>query len=148
MLPEFGNPLRTSSGTRSLSTICRHPNPLHLGLELQHFPETSIPRMNPAAGMQNLAVLRVHKFRSFDPFSMNVRAMNRSRHHRCCTHAQPQFCDFWIYFLIDCSDVLAAASWDQAVSHRRHPCCACFRIQFELSILNILTVNRALTVWS
>jgi hypothetical protein len=45
------------------------PNPLHSNSELQQFPETSIPRMNPAAGMQNLAVLfRVHKFLSFDPF--------------------------------------------------------------------------------
>jgi hypothetical protein len=39
--------------------------------------------------------------------------------------------------------VLAAASWNQAAGHRRHPFCACFRIQFELNILNFLTVNRA-----
>jgi hypothetical protein len=61
--------------------------------------------MNPAAGMQNLAVLfRVHKFLSFDPFPMNGRAMNRSRRHRGCTHALPHFREFWIYFRLETSD--------------------------------------------
>ena len=105
--------------------------------------------MNPAAGMQNLAVLfRVHKLRSFDPFPMNGRAMNQSGRHCGCEHAQPYYGDFWIYFPFESSDVLAAASWDQAAGHRRDPFFACFRIQFELNIINILTVNRALTVWS
>jgi hypothetical protein len=69
-------------------------------LELQHFPETSIPWMNQAAGMQNLAVLFcVHKLQSFDPFPMNGRrAMNQSRHHLGCTHVLPHFREFWIYF--------------------------------------------------
>jgi hypothetical protein len=49
--------------------------------------------MNPAAEMQNLAVLfPVHKIQSFDPFPMNGRAMNRILSiHRGCTHAQPHF---------------------------------------------------------
>jgi uncharacterized protein YdiU (UPF0061 family) len=35
--------------------------------------------MNPAAEMQNLAMLfSAHKFQSFDPFLMNGRAMNQS----------------------------------------------------------------------
>jgi hypothetical protein len=77
---------------------CRS-NPFHLDSELQHFPETSIPGMNPAAGMQNLAVLfHVHMLRRCDPFPMNGRAMNRSRRHRGCEHAQPYNGDFWIYF--------------------------------------------------
>jgi hypothetical protein len=118
---------------------------------MQHFPETSIPWMNPAAAVQNFAVLlRFHKFQSFDPLSMNVRAMNQSRPiHRGCTHAQtaqPYFCEFWIVFLIESSDVLTAAGWDQTAGHRRHPfqVCAYFQKRFELSILNILNVNRAI----
>jgi hypothetical protein len=105
---------------------------------MQHFPETSIPWMNPAAEVQNCAVLfRFHKFRTsesevpgFDPLSMNGRTMNRSRLiHRGCTHAQavqPYFCEFWIVFLIKSSDVLTAVGWDQTAGHRRHPFCAYF----------------------
>jgi hypothetical protein len=60
--------------------------------------------------MKNFAVLfSVHKFQSFDPFPMNVQAMNQSRRHRGCTYAQLRFCDFWIYFLIESSDVSMAA---------------------------------------
>jgi hypothetical protein len=75
----------------------RCPNPLQLNSELNNFPETSIPWINPVAEMQNLAVLFcVHKFQTFDPFQMNGRAMNTSRLiHFCCTHeqaAQQQFC--------------------------------------------------------
>jgi hypothetical protein len=60
--------------------------------------------MNPAAKMQIFAMLfRVHKFQSFDSFSMNERAMNWSNPiHRGCTHAQAaqqHFCEFWIVFL-------------------------------------------------
>jgi hypothetical protein len=106
--------------------------------------------MNPAAlaEMQIFAVLfRVHKFQSFDPFSMNERAMNRSNLiHRCCTHAkvtQQQICKLWIVFQIESSDVLMAAGWDQAASHSQHPFYACFRIQFELKFLSTLNVNRA-----
>jgi hypothetical protein len=117
---------------------------------MQHFPETSIPCqwMNPAAEMQNFAVLfRIHKFQSFDPMSMNGRAVNRSRPiHRCCTHAQaaqPHFGEFRILFLIESSNVLTAAGWDQTAGHRRHRFCAYFQKQFDLSILNILNVNRA-----
>jgi hypothetical protein len=59
---------------------------------MQHFPETSIPWMNPAAAseVQNFAVLfSFHKFQGFDPLTMNGRAMNQSRPiHRGCTHAQ------------------------------------------------------------
>ena len=69
--PTSGKPLEPLRTSSVLGHYCR-PNPLHLDSELQHFPETSIPWMNPAAGMQNLAVLfRVHTFRSFDPFSIN-----------------------------------------------------------------------------
>jgi hypothetical protein len=68
-------------------------------LELHHFPETSIPWMNPAAEMHNLAVLfHIHKFQSYDPFPMNGRVMNRSRHHRCYTYAQPHFRNFFDLF--------------------------------------------------
>jgi hypothetical protein len=82
---------------------------------------------------------------------MNGRAMNWSRPiHRCCTHAQavqPHFCDFWIYFLIESSDVLVAADWDQAAGHHGHPFCAYIQKKIELNILNILkvklVVNRA-----
>jgi hypothetical protein len=67
--------------------------------------------MNQAAGMQNLAVLfRVHRLRRCDPFPMNGRAMNQSRRHRGCDHAQPYHGDFGIYFPFESSDVLAAAS--------------------------------------
>jgi hypothetical protein len=57
---------------------------------MQHFPETSIPWMNPAAEVQNFAVLfSFHKFQGFDPLSMNGLAMNQSRQiHPGCTHAQ------------------------------------------------------------
>jgi hypothetical protein len=115
---------------------------------MQHFPETSIPWMKPAAEVQNFAVLfSFHKFQGFDPLSMNGRAMNQSRQiHRGCTHAQaaqPFFCEFWIVFLLESSDVLKAAGWDQTASHSRHPLCVFFQIQFELSILNILNVNQA-----
>jgi hypothetical protein len=46
--------------------------------------------MNPAAEVQNFAVLfHFHKFQSYDPLSMNGRAMNQSRPiHRGCIHAQ------------------------------------------------------------
>jgi hypothetical protein len=77
------------------------PNPLPIDSEPQYFPETSILGSNPATEMQNLAVLfRVRKFRCSDPFSMNWQAMNRSCRHRCsgCTHANPYFREFWIYF--------------------------------------------------
>jgi hypothetical protein len=79
---------------------------------------------------------------------MNGRAMNLSHCHRGCKHAQPYYGEFWIYFPFKSSEVLAAASWDQAAGHRRDPFFVCFQIQFELNIFNILTVNQALTVWS
>jgi hypothetical protein len=70
-------------------------------------------------------------FQRFDPFMINGRAMNRGRPiHRGCTHAkavQPHFCDFWINFLIESSDVLMAAGWDQAAGHSRHQFCAYFQ---------------------
>jgi hypothetical protein len=104
--------------------------------------------MNPAAEVQNFAVLfRFHKFQSIDPLSMNGRAMNWSRPiHRCCTYvqaAQPYFCEFWIVFLLESSDVLMAAGWYQTAGHHRHPFCVFFQKRFELSILNILNVNLA-----
>jgi hypothetical protein len=115
---------------------------------MHHFPETSIPWMNPAAEVQNFAVLfRFYKLQGFDQLSMNGRAMNRSRPiHRGCTHiqvAQPYFCDFCIVFLIESSDLLTAAGWDQTACHRRHPFCVYFLKRFELSISNILNVNQA-----
>jgi hypothetical protein len=111
---------------------------------MQHFPETSIPWMNPAAEVQNFAVLfRFHKFQGFDTLSMNGQAMNQSRPiHRCCTHAQAAqqyFCKSCIVFLIESSDVLMAAGWDQTACHHRHLCVLSKTI--ELSILNILNVN-------
>jgi hypothetical protein len=72
---------------------------------------------------------------------MNAQAMNSSRRHRGCDHTRPYHGDYWIYFPFESSDVLAAASWDQAADHRRDPFFACFRIQFELNIFNILTVS-------
>jgi hypothetical protein len=70
--------------------------------------------MNPAAEVQNFAVLfRFHKFQGFEPLSIKRRAMNWSRPiHRGCTltqAAQPYFCEFWIVFLLESSDVLTAA---------------------------------------
>jgi hypothetical protein len=113
---------------------------------MQHFPETSIPWMNPAAEVQNFAVLfRFHKFQGFDPLSMNGRAMNQSRPiHRGCTHtqaAQQYFCEFCVVFLIESSDVLTAADWDQTACHCRHPFCAYFQKRFGLNFLNILNVK-------
>ena len=48
-----------------------------------------------------------------------------------------------IFFLIESSDVLTTAGWDQTACHHRHPFCAYFLKRFELSILNILNVNQA-----
>jgi hypothetical protein len=82
--------------------------------------------------------------------SLEFGAMNRSRPiHRSFTHtqaAQPYFGNFCIVFLIESSDVLTAAGWDQTACHHRHPICAYFLKRFELSILNIYMSTEPLTV--